>query len=171
VIAAMYRGGRVLMCTPAIAFMVAAVMQGGCQSAESVLCDGEPVLADGAPATLHVTVLGITPRRGMVRCALYADRTTFLTRGGIAEGFSVPAVKERAEFELHARSGRPVVVSVFQDIDSNEELNRGPLGIPSEPWGFSGKPAPLLPPSWNACVIVPTAGDNQIEIHLIGKAR
>lgn len=170
-IAATYRGGRVFMYTPAVALMMAAVMQVGCQSAASVLADGAPVLADGAPATLHVTVLGITPGRGMVRCALYADRATFLTRGGIAEGFSVPAAKERAEFELHARSGRAIVVSVFQDLDCNEELNRGPLGIPSEPWGFSGKPSPLLPPSWNACAIVPAAGDNQIEIHLIGKAR
>ena len=157
------RGGRVVMATHAAAVM-AAVLQAGCHSTE-------PVRADEAPATLHVTVLGITPGRGVVRCALYADRATFLTRAGISEGFSVPSTSERAEFELHARSGQAVVVSVFQDLDSNEELNRGALGIPSEPWGFSGKPAPLLPPSWSACAMVPVAGDNRVEIHLIGKAR
>ena len=161
---ALRRGGRVVMTAPATVAMMAAVLQAGCHSTE-------PVLSDEAPATLHVTVLGITPGRGVVRCALYADRATFLTRGGVTEGFSVPATSERAEFALHARSGQAVVVSVFQDLDSNEELNRGALGIPSEPWGFSGKPAPLLPPSWSACAMVPVAGDNRVEIHLIGKAR
>ena len=157
------RGGRVVIATPAAAVM-AAVLQAGCHSTE-------PVRSDEAPATLHVTVLGIAPGRGAVRCALYGDRATFLTRGGITEGFSVPATAERAEFELHARSGQAVVVSVFQDLDSNGELNRGALGIPTEPWGFSGKPAPLLPPSWSACAMVPVAGDNRLEMHLIGKAR
>lgn len=160
---ALCRGGRVVIATPAAAVM-AAVLQAGCHSTE-------PVRSDEAPATLHVTVLGITPGRGAVRCALYADRATFLTRGGITEGLSVPATADRAEFELHARSGQAVVISVFQDLDSNEELNRGAFGIPSEPWGFSGKPAPLLPPSWSACAMVPVAGDNRLEIYLIGKAR
>ena len=90
------RGGRVVIATPAAAVM-AAVLQAGCHSTE-------PVRSNEAPATLHVTVLGITPGRGVVCCALYADRATFLTRGGITEGFSVPATAERAEFELHARS-------------------------------------------------------------------
>jgi uncharacterized protein (DUF2141 family) len=161
---ALCRGGRVVMTAPATVAMMVAVLQAGCHSTE-------PVRSNEAPATLHVTVLGITPGRGVVRCALYADRATFLTRGGITEGFSVPATTERAEFELHARSGQAVVVSVFQDLDSNEELNRGAFGIPSEPWGFSGKPAPLLPPSWSACAMVPVAGDNRLEMHLIGKAR
>jgi uncharacterized protein (DUF2141 family) len=152
------------MTAPATVAMMVAVLQVGCQSTESVR-------SDDAPATLHVTVLGITPGRGAVRCALYADRATFLTRGGITEGLSVPASADRAEFELHARSGQAVVVSVFQDLDSNQELSRGAFGIPNEPWGFSGKPAPLLPPSWSACAMVPVAGDNRLEIHLIGKAR
>ena len=161
---ALCRGGRVVMTAPATVAMMVAVLQAGCQSTQ-------PVRSDDAPATLHVTVLGITPGRGAVRCALYADRATFLTRGGITEGLSVPATADRAEFELHARSGQAVVISVFQDLDSNEELNRGAFGIPSEPWGFSGKPAPLLPPSWSACAMVPVAGDNRLEIYLIGKAR
>jgi len=63
------------------------------------------------------------------------------------------------------------VVSVFQDLDSDGELGRGALGIPNEPWGFSGKPSPLVPPSWTACAIVPAAGDNRLELRLIGKAR
>ena len=161
---ALRRGGCVVRTAPATVAMMVVALQAGCQSTE-------PVRTNDAPATLHVTVLGIAPGRGAVRCALYADRATFLTRGGIVEGFSVPATAERADFELHARSGQVVVVSVFQDLDSNEELNRGAFGIPSEPWGFSGKPAPLLPPSWSACAMVPVAGDNRLEIHLIGKAR
>ncbi len=129
------------------------------------------VVADSAPATLRVTVLGIAPGRGTVRCALYADRATFLKPDGISEGFTIPASTERAEFELHARSGRAVVVSVFQDLDSDGELGRGAMGIPNEPWGFSGNPSPFGQPSWSACAIVPTAGDNRLEIQLIGEAR
>lgn len=136
----------------------------GCHCAETVV-------ADSAPATLHVTVLGIAPGRGVIRCALYEDRATFLKPDGISEGFTIPASTERAEFELRAQSGRTVVVSVFQDLDSDKELGRGAMGIPNEPWGFSGHPSPIGPPSWSACAIVPTAGDNRLEIQLIGKAR
>ena len=129
------------------------------------------MVADSAPATLYVTVLGIAPGRGVIRCALYEDRATFLKPDGISEGFTIPASTERAEFELRAQSGRTVVVSVFQDLDSDKELGRGAMGIPNEPWGFSGHPLPIGPPSWSACAIVPTAGDNRLEIQLIGKAR
>ena len=162
---AAHRGAACLVVTMRVLVLAMAVVtQCGCHSAEMVVADNEP-------ATLHVTVLGIAPGRGMVRCALYADRATFLKPGGIAEGFTIPASNEKAEFELHARSGRAVVVSVFQDLDSDGELGRGALGIPNEPWGFSGKPSPLVPPAWSVCAIVPSAGDNRLEIRLIGKAR
>ncbi len=93
---ALRRGGRVVMTAPATVAMMVVALQAGCQSTA--------VRLDDAPATLHITVLGITPGRGAVRCALYADRATFLTRGGITEGLSVPATADRAEFELHAHA-------------------------------------------------------------------
>ena len=38
--------------------------------------------------------------------------------------------------------------TLFQDLDANGRLDRNPFGVPSEPWGASGKPAPMAAPTW-----------------------
>lgn len=39
-------------------------------------------------------------------------------------------------------------VSVFQDLNGNNSLDRGANGIPSEPWTMSGTPNPYAAPYW-----------------------
>jgi uncharacterized protein (DUF2141 family) len=117
---------------------------------------------------LQVRIVGVDPGSGVVRCAIYDDRSKFLTKDGIAEGKSQSEPGDPVEFEFLVAAGEPVVVSVFQDINSNEKLDRGVLGIPTEPWGFSGKPFGFGPPSWDACAIVPSAGGDPAVIVLLG---
>lgn len=103
--------------------------------------------------------------QGLLRVAVYADRATFLREGGILHGVSVPPTSTRVS--IFVPDGRPVVISVFHDLDSNEQLRRGLLGIPVEPWGFSGRPPLVGPPSWEACAIEP-ARDEVVVIDLRG---
>jgi uncharacterized protein (DUF2141 family) len=103
-----------------------------------------------------------------VRCAVYADEPTFMTRVGIWEGHSGVPAEGVAEFQFSVPAGRRVAVSAFQDIDSDEEFDLGPLGIPSEPWATSGQRTPIGPPSWKRSSFVPDAGGSAITIRLAG---
>ena len=108
--------------------------------------------------TLHVTVTHVVVGSGPVRCAAYTSERTFLTREGIHVGQSHEANADEVTMLLAVPAGQPVAISVFQDTNSNESLDRGAFGIPSEPWGFSGKPGAFGPPRWKDCVITPTPG-------------
>ncbi len=114
---------------------------------------------------IEIEVRGVRSDRGVVRVAVYADRSTFLREGGILHGVSVPPTTTRVELDVPDR--RPVVISVFHDLDGDAQLRRGAFGIPIEPWGFSGRPSLVGPPSWDACAIVP-ARDAVVVIDLRG---
>lgn len=133
-------------------------------------CQSTPVAQPGMPLELRVEVRNVAVGQGSVRCALYQDRATFLTREGITQGRSEPAASTTVSFTFQVPADQPLVVSVFQDVNSNEKLDRGALGIPTEPWGFSGKAPETGPPSWGACSFVPTRRDHVIEITLRGGA-
>lgn len=102
---------------------------------------------------IEVEVRGVRSDQGVLRIAVYDNRETFLREGGILHGVSVPPTTTRVELDVPDR--RPVVVSVFHDLDGDAQLQRGAFGIPIEPWGFSGRPSLVGPPSWEACAIVP----------------
>ena len=120
------------------------------------------VLAPEAPVerspehTINVEIRGGTDDIGVLRIAVYADPKTFLREGGVLHGVTVPPSTRTVS--LAVPTGRPVVISVFQDLNADEQLQRGPLGIPTEPWGFSGRPPTLGPPTWTACAVTPEPG-------------
>ena len=46
--------------------------------------------------------------------------------------------------EFDSIPARPTAISVFIDVDADEELARGLFGIPTEPWGFSNDLTPFF---------------------------
>ena len=40
-----------------------------------------------------------------------------------------------------------------QDLNGNGKLDANVLGIPTEPWGASGKPAAMSAPTWETTVV------------------
>ena len=118
--------------------------------------------------SIKVVVSAIRPGQGPVRCAVFADKAIFLSRAGIHNGTSADASAEKMSFTLRAPEGAEIVVSVFQDLNNNETLDRGAFGVPTEPWGFSGTPLPFVPPMWSACAIRAHAGMT-VNIALMGQ--
>jgi uncharacterized protein (DUF2141 family) len=121
-------------------------------------CDAVPKPPEerAAEHTINVEIRGGTDDIGVLRIAVYADPRTFLREGGVLHGVTVPPSTRTVS--LAVPTGRPVVISVFQDLNADEQLQRGPLGIPTEPWGFSGRPPTLGPPTWTACAVTPEPG-------------
>lgn len=42
-----------------------------------------------------------------------------------------------------------VAITAFQDLNGNNKMDANPMGIPTEPYGASGKPSVFGPPTWN----------------------
>jgi uncharacterized protein (DUF2141 family) len=131
-------------------------------------CSSVPKSDPPPDVPIRVSVSGIEPGHGPVRCAVFADKRTFLSRSGIHHGTSADSTADTMAFDLLAPDGTDIVVSVFQDVNNNESLDRGAFGVPVEPWGFSGKPMPFGPPLWSACAIRVQRGMT-VNIGLIGK--
>jgi uncharacterized protein (DUF2141 family) len=67
-----------------------------------------------------------------------------------AATLQVKADGEVVSFQLCGLRNGVVAISLFQDLNGNGTLDRNAFGIPSEPWGASGKPSAFSAPTWEA---------------------
>ena len=86
-------------------------------------------------AAVQVEVDGIEPGGGQVRVAL--------CQGGLSEtsclrGDDSPAAADRALFTFRDVPPGTYAVAAYQDANGNGRLDRTGLGLPLEPYGFSG---------------------------------
>ncbi|MCJ2123655.1 DUF2141 domain-containing protein [Methylobacterium sp. J-077] len=103
----------------------------------------------GAPAlgaTLQIEIDGIEPGGGPVRVAL--------CQGGLAEPFctqgdEAPASGGRGRFTFRDIAPGTYAVAAFQDENGNGRLDRTGLGLPLEPYGFSGAVARRARPDFS----------------------
>jgi uncharacterized protein (DUF2141 family) len=89
-----------------------------------------------AAATVQVDLEGIEPGGGQVRVAL--------CQGGLSEtscmrGDGAPATAGRALFTFRDVSPGTYAVAAYQDTNGNGRLDRTGLGLPQEPYAFSGE--------------------------------
>ena len=49
-------------------------------------------------------------------------------------------------------TGPGVALTLYQDLNANGKLDANPFGVPIEPWGASGKAAPMGP-SWDSAQV------------------
>jgi uncharacterized protein (DUF2141 family) len=90
--------------------------------------------------TLLVTVNGVKAGEGNLRIAVFdeAHRDEF-PDGDYLLGVVVPATGEKMTVEISGIDKGEYAVAIIQDLNENEELDKNFLGIPKEPYGFSGK--------------------------------
>jgi uncharacterized protein (DUF2141 family) len=87
--------------------------------------------------TLSVTVSNVKVGKGKVRVGLFNQENEF-PDGKIFKG--EVAVSEKGVVTVVFKDLKPGIyaVSVFQDINGNKVIDKNFLGIPKEPYGFSG---------------------------------
>ena len=90
--------------------------------------------------TLLVTVNGVKAGEGNLRVAVFdeAHRDDF-PEGKFLLGVVVPATGEQMAVEFSDIDQGEYAVAIIQDLNENEILDKNILGIPKEPYGFSGK--------------------------------
>jgi len=94
----------------------------------------------GYADTLLVTVNGVKVGEGNLRIAVFDEAH----RGEFPDGeyllsVAVSATVKEMEVEIPNVESGEYAIAVFQDLNGNETLDKNFLGIPKEPYGFSGK--------------------------------
>jgi len=115
--------------------------------AAASLAPSGPATSQPAPAQACATVQvnNVRPGQGHLMVAAYASAETF-GKQALAT-LRVAAGDARMQVQLCGLAGDAVALMLFQDLDSDGKMGRNPMGIPTEPWGSSGKPG-TFGPSW-----------------------
>lgn len=107
--------------------------------------------ARAAEGCAQVEVQNVRPGQGMLMVAAYGDVATFNNTPLVAK--KMPAGGETMSFTLCDLGKASVALMVYQDINGNGKLDANVFGIPSEPWGASGKPAAMAAPTWETTAV------------------
>ncbi len=86
-------------------------------------------------ASVQVEIDGIEPGGGPVRVALCQGS---LSEAACARGDEAPASGDRIQFTFRGVPAGTYAVAAYQDANDNGRLDRTGLGLPLEPYGFSG---------------------------------
>ena len=102
-----------------------------------------------AQSCAQVEVQNVRPGQGMLMVAAYADTAAFTSKTPVAAVQMKAGPAATMTFPLCGLSGSTVSLTLFQDLNGNGKLDTNPFGLPTEPWGASGKPAAMSAPTWD----------------------
>jgi uncharacterized protein (DUF2141 family) len=90
-----------------------------------------------------VEVQNLRVGQGPLMVAAYADAASF--RKTAVSQLQLAVSAETMTIQVCGLSGDAVALTLFQDLNGNGKLDANPFGMPIEPWGASGKAAPMGP--------------------------
>lgn len=90
-----------------------------------------------AEDTLTVIIEGVKTGSGKVLLALF-DKPDNFPNGEFLRGEIAPADADGVPIEINDLAHGEYAITVYQDVNDNGELDKNFLGIPREPYGFSG---------------------------------
>jgi uncharacterized protein (DUF2141 family) len=87
-----------------------------------------------AQGKIEVTIKNVKEAKGTIRVALFNNETDFLN-----QALESKVVKASDEAKVVFENLKPgdYAISVIHDVNENKELDKGFMGIPKEPYGFS----------------------------------
>lgn len=99
-----------------------------------------------AQTCANVEVQNVRPDQGMLMIAAYADAASF-NKAPVTALQMRPSAAAMT-FALCGLAGGSVALTLYQDLNGNGKLDSNAFGIPTEPWGASGKPVAMSAPTW-----------------------
>jgi uncharacterized protein (DUF2141 family) len=129
-------------------------------AADAVQAQGVPEATEAAPAApaapaasaadpagrcVSVDVHNVRPQQGQLFLAAYVSAETYNKRP--LASTRVPAGDAITRVQLCGISGHEFAVTLYQDLDGDGKMAKNMLGLPTEPWGSTGKPG-MFGPSW-----------------------
>jgi uncharacterized protein (DUF2141 family) len=117
-------------------------------------------------ASLMIHIRDVSPAGGIVRLGVYDEAGYPDDKEPVATA-DVPA--HPSETVIHLTGIRPgtYAIEVYQDINSNDQMDRSWIGLPLEPYGFSRDARPVLSkPDFARVSFAVKAGRNVQTLHL-----
>ena len=96
-------------------------------------------------SSLTIEVTGIESQNGNVLVAVFNNETDFLKKPVFKKMAKIDGEKVTVTFE-NIENGT-YAFSLFHDENSNNELDKGTFGIPSEPYAFSNNASGFMGPA------------------------
>lgn len=128
------------------------------------------VSCTGAPNEVRVKLDKVAKSVGLIVADLYRnDEAGYLKREGRVQQVRFAARAPTTEFCMHAPKPGEYAVALYHDKNANRTLDKGPFGIPAEPFGLSNNPPVRLaaPKIADTLFEVPAEGV-EVEIQLKG---
>jgi uncharacterized protein (DUF2141 family) len=110
------------------------------------------------PACIQVEVQNLRPQEGVLMVAAYTDAAGYKARKWATSLQVRAGASTTQSVQLCGLSGESVALSMYQDLNGNGKLDTSILGMPTEPWGASGKPSAMSAPTWETTQVPLAAG-------------
>ncbi len=107
--------------------------------------------AEAPGGCAKVEVQNLRTGQGPLMVAAYTNAATF--RKTAASQQRVAVTGETMTIQVCGLSGDTVALTLFQDLNADGKLDANPFGIPTEPWGASGKSTPMTGPTWDTAQV------------------
>jgi len=106
--------------------------------------------AEAPGGCAKVEVQNLRTGQGPLMVAAYTDAASF--RKTSASQLQLAVTAETMTVQVCGLTGNVVALTLYQDLNSNGKMDANPFGVPTEPWGASGKAAPMGP-SWDSAQV------------------
>jgi uncharacterized protein (DUF2141 family) len=121
-----------------------------------------PLCSHAADLTLEVEGLDASRLEGSaLMVAVYTEAGQWPGQPAVGRRFplTVSAAGGRLTVVIQGAPDGPVALSAFHDVNGNGRLDRNPMGLPTEPYGFSNNASGNFgPPRFEQAVFTPEAG-------------
>lgn len=117
---------------------------------------------------LTVNIGGLKNQRGQICFSLFDSSKGF--PGDKKRALQAKCVKMKdasAPFNVGSLKAGSYAVAIFHDVNGDGTLNRNPVGIPIEGFGFSGNPRIITgPPKFSDSAVIVAGQNTNIDIQL-----
>ena len=113
-------------------------------------------LAHAQPGCVKAEVQNLRTGQGPLMVAAYVDAASF--RKTAASQMQIAVTGETMQIQVCGLVGETAALLVYQDLNGNGTMDANPFGMPTEPWGSSGRSPPMSGPTW-ATAQVPLGAD------------
>jgi len=107
--------------------------------------------AEAPGGCAKVEVQNLRTGQGPLMVAAYTDAASF--RKAATSQMQVNVTSETMTIQVCGLTGEVVALTLFQDLNGNGKLDANPFGMPTEPWGASGKSSPMTGPTWDTAQV------------------
>jgi len=121
-----------------------------CTAAFALVAFATLAHAEAPGGCAKVEAQNLRTGQGPLMVAAYTDAASF--RKTAASQLQLAVTGETMMVQVCGLSGDVVALTLYQDLNSNGKLDANPFGMPIEPWGASGKAAPMGP-SWDSAQV------------------